>query len=70
VRIEAAPSTVILTGAGPNPGYDMDVEESGPAEVEVEFESDDHTSKIKIKWVGGVLDVDITEQADDDDDQG
>lgn len=69
VRVETVPGTVLLLGAGPTPGFDMDLEEVGPEEVEAEFESATHKSSIKIKWSGGELTVDIDEEPQDAQDE-
>ena len=45
----------------------MEIEDSGPSEVELDFESDDHRSKFKAEWSSGELDVDISEEPEDDD---
>ena len=68
MRVETTPGTVILTGAGPNPGFDMDIKKTGPSEVEVEFEADHHESSIEIEWEGGELVVDIEESPQEDGD--
>jgi hypothetical protein len=42
----------------------MDTESTGPDEVRVEFESDDHKSEIRIRWDGDfVVEVDEDESS-------
>jgi hypothetical protein len=45
--------SVALLWASPNAGYGMDVKASGPVEVHVRFQSDDHRSRIKAWWDNG-----------------
>jgi hypothetical protein len=37
----------------PNPGYTVEVDDEGPDEVRVEFESDDSKSEVRVRWNGG-----------------
>ncbi len=47
VQIAYGPGIVELVGAAPNSGFSIEIKESGPDRVEVEFESDDHESKFR-----------------------
>lgn len=67
VRIRYGNGQVILDGAGANAGYTMDVDESGPTEVEVEFRSEDHRSRFSAEWEDGELEVEIKEEGDEED---
>lgn len=42
-----------LVGATPNSGFEVDVHDSGPDEVEVRFRSDDHESRLVTRWTAG-----------------
>jgi hypothetical protein len=66
VRIAFSPGVVTLDGANPNPGFTMEIEKTGPNEVELDFRSDDHRSEFTAEWKDGVLDVGISEEAEDD----
>ncbi len=61
VRVLYGPGVVKLDGAGPNAGFSMEVDKSGPDEVRVEFESDDHESEIRVRWKDGGLREEIEE---------
>jgi hypothetical protein len=64
VRIAYGPGGVRLDGAGPQGGFTMDVQDSGPDRVEVEFRSGDHRSSVEAEWKDGSLD-DETEERED-----
>ncbi len=66
VRITYGSGSVTLDGAGPNSGFTMSIDSSGPGEVDVDFRNDDHRSEFKAEWEGGELKVDIDEEAEDD----
>jgi hypothetical protein len=61
VVVEASGGAVSLVSAVPNPGYSVEVDEQGPDEVRVEFESDDSKSEVRAQWNGG---WDIEERED------
>ncbi len=65
VRIVFSPGAVTLDGAGPNPGFTMEIEKAGPPEVELDFESGSHKSRFNAEWSGGQLVVDIEEEPED-----
>ena len=67
VRIRSGSGKVFLGGAGANAGFTMEVEDSGPDEVEVEFRSESHKSKFSAEFEGGELRVEIKEEGDDED---
>ena len=61
---------VNLVSATPRPGFSVDPEHTGPIEVEVKFESNDHKSKLEAHVEGGELRVETEEEprhGDDDD---
>jgi hypothetical protein len=62
VRILYGGGIVDLDAAAPYAGFTMDVEDSGPEKVRVEFRSDDHRSEIDIEWDGGSLNVETEEE--------
>lgn len=51
---------VNLQGASPAFGYAMEVKDSGPDRVRVDFESDDGEISVRVEWKDGMLDIDIT----------
>ena len=55
MRIVVGDGTVSLDAAAPAVGFTMDVRATGPTEVEVRFESDDHQSRFKADWEDGEL---------------
>ncbi len=61
VVVEASGGAVSLVSAVPTPGYTVEVDEQGPDEVRVEFESDDAKSEVRVRWDGG---WDIEERED------
>lgn len=67
VTVEVGPDTVHLAGASPKSGFSMDVEDSGPRSVEVEFKSDDHESKFSGEFRDGRFIPEIEEGDHDDD---
>lgn len=68
VTVEVGSTTVNLSGASPKPGFGMDVENSGPEKVEVEFESEDHDSHFSAQFEDGVFVPQIEEEGHDEDD--
>ena len=60
------PGRVTVVSAEPAQGFSYDIEGNGTAEVRVEFESDDHRSRLKGSWEGGPRER-IEEDADTDD---
>jgi hypothetical protein len=58
---------VHLVGSVPSSGFQVDVEKSGPREVEVRYRSEDHTSKFKAEWEDGQLHIEVSESDSDDD---
>lgn len=67
VTISAADPEVELVSAVPNAGYSAEVDDKGPAKVEVEFESNDRKSTFRARWVNGALDIDISNESESDD---
>ena len=67
VTISALQPNVTLVGAVPTAGFSAEVDESGPEEVEVDFESSGHKSSFRARWEDGSLDIDIDEESEHDD---
>ncbi len=68
VSVEIGDGTVRLAGASPKPGFTMEVENSGPEKVEVEFHNDDHESHFTGKFEDGRFEPSIDESSREDDD--
>jgi hypothetical protein len=66
VRITYGSGSVTLDGAGPNAGFTMDIDASGPSEVDVDFRNEDHRSNFKAEWENGKLEVDVDEEPEGD----
>ena len=59
--------TVSLATAVPKPGYSAEEKErDDPSKVVVEFESENHESKLEARWEDGVVTVDISEESEED----
>ena len=54
--------TVRLVSATPNSGFDVDVNEGGPDEVDVRFRSDSHESRLETRWRDGRPDPEREEE--------
>jgi cytoskeletal protein RodZ len=65
VTITAASPNVSLVGAVPSSGFTVKVENAGPSEVRVEFDSESWESEFSAKWDDGELKV-RTDEHDDD----
>lgn len=59
---------VRVASAVPRPGFTYEAEHTGPIEVEVEFKSNDHESKLEAHVDNGELRVETEEKAKDEDD--
>lgn len=68
VTVEVGGNTVRLAGASPKAGFSMDVENSGPEKVEVEFKSEHHESHFSGQFDNGVFVPKIEEEGHDKDD--
>jgi len=67
IRVDA--DGVRLVAAVPNAGFQVEIKETGPDEVKVEYKSNDHISKFEVSWEDGELEFDLEEEPRDDDDQ-
>lgn len=73
VTLRFEPDRVTVVAAEPAQGFRLEVEGNGTAEVRVEFEGDDHRSRLRGWWDGGPADRvdDVPEhERDDADDDG
>ncbi|MGH8875132.1 MAG: hypothetical protein ACRDVM_07765 [Acidimicrobiia bacterium] len=57
------PGEVVFVAAVPAPGFAAEVDDQGPDEVRVEFESPEHRSELRVRWDGGELDIEVREEA-------
>lgn len=65
VALRYRPGEVAYQSATPAPGYQVEVDDRGPPEVELEFESESHKVDIRAAWRDGDLDVDVSESSED-----
>ena len=68
VTVEVGTNTVRLAGASPKAGFSMEVENSGPEKVEVEFKNEDHESKFSGRFEDGTFVPKIEEEPHGEDD--
>ena len=52
--------------AVPAAGFSAEIENAGPGEVRVEFESEEHKSSFRAEWDDGELEIEIDEGSEDD----
>lgn len=57
---------VLYQSATPAPGYQVEVDEEGPPEVEIEFESEEDKVEIHAVWAEGDLEVVISGHEEDE----
>lgn len=60
VTVSHRPGEVVLQAAVPEPGYEVEVEDPGPAEVRVAFEGEDDEWEVRVRWSDGELDVEVS----------
>ena len=70
VTLAVESGTVVVASAVANPGFQAEVEKSGPTEVKVEFESNDHKSELTASFEDGELRVRTHEEDEDDEHDG
>ncbi len=71
VTLRFEPDRVTVVAAEPAQGFRLEVEGNGTAEVRVEFEGEDHRSRLRGRWDGGPedrIDDAPEDEADDADD--
>jgi hypothetical protein len=59
VIIRHRPGVVELHAATPASGFSVEVDDSGPTRVRVEFESDDADIRVEARWQDGELEVTV-----------
>jgi hypothetical protein len=59
VIIRHRPGVVELQAATPASGFSVEVDDSGPTRVRVEFESDDADIRVEARWQDGELEVTV-----------
>lgn len=64
VVIKYRPDEVVLQAASPVAGFRVDVEMSGPPDVEVEFESETLRVEFRARWDKGELAIEVSESGD------
>lgn len=60
------PGEVSLQAATPAPGFQTEIKEGGPDEVEVEFESETVKVEISAEWKDGELEIEVSTENEDD----
>ena len=61
VVIRYRPEQVELQAATPAPGFEVELDDTGPQRVRVEFESEDRDIRVEARWANGSLDVEVSE---------
>ena len=59
VVVRYRPSEVVLETAAPAVGYSYEIKESGPTEVEVEFQAQGAAVDVRVRWRDGQLSVEV-----------
>lgn len=59
VLLNHRPGEVRLASATPSPGFAMEIDEQGPDEVRVEFENDDDSYEVRVRWQDGALRIEV-----------
>jgi hypothetical protein len=68
VTVRFSPTAVTVISAVPRNGYSVELEQEGPTQVSVRFESDDHESRLDAYWSDGPRDE--VEERDESDSGG
>lgn len=66
VVVSYRPGEVVYETAVPSPGFETEIEKTGPPVVEVQFDSNSLRVDIKAEWKSGALDVEVEEESHDD----
>lgn len=64
VVVKYRPGEVVLQTATPAAGFQAEVEDAGPPEVEVDFESESTKVEVNAEWKDGELDIEVEESDD------
>lgn len=67
VRIRYGGGEVFFVDAGAASGFNVEVKDTGPEEIEVRFRSSDHESKFEAEYENGELEISREEEAEDGD---
>jgi hypothetical protein len=59
VTVSYGNGQVHFQGASPAFGYSMEIEETGPDEVRVDFESEESEVSVRVEWDGDGLDIEV-----------
>jgi hypothetical protein len=59
VTVSYSNGQVHFQGASPAFGYSMEIEETGPDEVRVDFESEESEVSVRVEWDGDGLDIEV-----------
>lgn len=65
VIIRYRPGEVQYQSATPSPGFQVEVDDAGPPDVKVEFESETQKFEVEARWKDGVLDVKTSTSSED-----
>lgn len=57
VVVRHRPGEVELQAATPAPGFSVEIDDSGPTRVRVEFESDEDDIRVEVRWRDGELEI-------------
>jgi len=59
VVVRHRPGEVELQAATPASGFSVEIDDSGPTRVRVEFEADDDDIRVEVRWRDGELEISI-----------
>lgn len=59
VLVNHRPGEVRLASATPAPGFAMEIDEQGPDEVRVEFDGEDDSYRVRVRWQDGALRIEV-----------
>jgi hypothetical protein len=60
VVVRYRPDVVELQAATPAPGFDVEIDDPGPPQVRVEFESEGNHVRIEVEWGDGDLHIEVS----------
>ncbi len=66
VVVSYRPGEVVYETAVPLPGFETEIEKTGPPVVEVQFDSNSLQVDIKVEWNGDALDIEVEEESHED----
>jgi hypothetical protein len=59
VVVRHRPGAVELQAATPASGFSVEIDDSGPTRVRVEFEADEDDIRVEVRWRDGELEISI-----------